>query len=354
MVGAVTLLACGTTEPEPEPEPEPPPVTPIAHSQILEMYEGTSLPITLEAEVGPDANATFTIEASPRFGQLEGTLPNVTYVPSEGFVGLDLFSFSVSDGERRSSASVVAVEVLHTPFYAITRGSSATQSILQRVGTRGEVTEIGPTGHALITLKFDPTDGTLYAVTRGQDFEGTCNNCLVTLDLETGAATVVAPLMVGASSHGPVPSIAFLSDGTLYGFSEGSDDMVKIDKETGTVEVLGDSGLSSWGHGMWTTPDDILWFINGDGSVHTLDPATGVPTLIHESEVLVESFGGERIEVQVRGDRNPNTGRYWGVLDNSGSVAQTAIDREQARHLQGPLMFVGELTHNLAFPPAAP
>ena len=352
MVGAVTLLACGATQPEPQPEPQP--VTPIAHSQMLEMFEGTSLPITLEGEVGPEASATFTIEEAPRFGQLEGTPPNLTYVPDEGYLGLDVFSFSVSDGERGSSASVVAVDVLNTPFYAITRGSESRQSILQRVGTRGEVTEIGPTGHALITLKFDPTDGTLYAITRGDDFEAACDNCLVTLDLETGAATVVAPLTLGDESHGPVPSIAFLSDGSLYGFSEQGDDMVKIDKATGAVEVFEDSGIDSWGHGMWTTPDDTLWFLNGDGAVYTLDPATGIPTLIHGYEVLTESFGDGRSEVQVRGDRNPNTGRYWGVVDNAGTIAQTEIDGEQARSIRGSPIFVGELTHNLAFPPSAP
>src|SRR5690606_12348389 len=158
VVGAVTLLACGGTEPEPEPEPEPQPVTPIAHSQFLEVYEGTSLTITLAGEVGPDANATFTIEAAPRLGQLEGNPPNLTYVPNDGFLGLDVFSFSDAYGERRSSASVVAVEVLNTPFYVITRGSAEQQSSLQRIGSRGEVTEIGPTGHALTTLKIDPTD----------------------------------------------------------------------------------------------------------------------------------------------------------------------------------------------------
>src|SRR5690606_3686874 len=182
-----------------------------------------------------------------------------------------------------------------------------------------------------------------------------CNNCLVTLDLETGAATVVAPLLEAAMAHGPVPSLAFTSDGSLYGWSEDGDDPVKIDKVTGEVTVLGDSGVSSWGHGMWTTPDDTLWFINGDGDVYTVAPDTGVVTLVHEPSVLEESHPNPQLDLQLRGDRNPVTGRYWGVLSNSAlNIVQAVIDAEQARFIAG-TPFVGPpLTHNLAFAPLTP
>lgn len=356
---AVTLLACGGADPEPQPEPqpepEPAPVTPIAHAQVLEAQEQTPLSITLEGEAGPGESVVYTLERTPKYGQLEGTPPEVTYVPPEGFFGIDVFSFSVAVGERRSSEAVVLVEVLNTPFYSITRGSTSTESLLHHTGPRGEVTLVGATGHALISLKFDPTDGTLYATTRRDDFEEKCDNCLVTLDLETGAASVVAPLTEAGELRGPVPSIAFTSDGSLYGWSEYGDDPVKIDKVTGELTVLGESGVSSWGHGMWTTPDDTLWFLNGDGDVYTVAADTGVVTLVHEPSVLEASHLYPQFDLQLRGDRNPVTGRYWGVLGNSANhIIQAVIDAEQARYVAGTPLVGPPLTHNLAFVPLAP
>lgn len=350
-VSLVALLACGGSEPV-EPEPTPDPVTPIAHSQRLERYEGAPITITLAGEAGPDDTLSFTVEEGPQHGVLEGTAPELTYVPDEGFHGFDVFSFSVNVGERRSTTALVVVEVLSAPYYSITRGAEDRESLLHYTGPRGEVTEIGATGHALISLKFDPSTGVLYAATRGRDFEGRCDNCLVTLNPETGAATVVGPLDADGSSYGPMPSLAFLSDGSLYGVTEASDDLVKIDKATGAVTPLENSALSTWGHGMWTTPDDTLWFINGDAAVYTLDPLTGLATPIHEASVLAEQLP-ENGDPYVRGDRNPYTGAYVGVIALDGmKIGQTRIDAEQARYIrstEGP----HPLTHNLAFAPRA-
>ena len=49
----------------------------------------------------------FEILSNPGFGELSGTLPDVTYIPFENYSGSDSFSFNVSDGSLDSSYTVV-------------------------------------------------------------------------------------------------------------------------------------------------------------------------------------------------------------------------------------------------------
>ena len=356
LVSALLLAACGG--PKPSPTPPPDPVTPVAHGRSVEVNEGTPEAITLAGEAGPDDALTFTIVEPPANGTLSGTPPALTYVPNPNYLGADAFTFTVSTGDRTSAPATIEIEVLNAPFYTITRGGGdAPTSKLYHTNGKGETALVGDTGHALITIKADPTNGRLYAATRVLDVEGGCNSCLVTLDRDTGAATVVGPFDHDGdplTEYGAVASIAFTSGGTLYGFSEHSDDLVTIDKATGSVTAM-ESDLSSWAHGMWTDANDTIWFLNGGGDVYTLNAATGEATQIHAWDVLAESYGTDpELEFALRGDRNPLTGSYWGVppaneADLPAGLHRVEINLEVARYIDSPSIVVPELAHNLAF-----
>ena len=355
LVGAIALAGCNPKI-EPTPEPEPTPSNPVALARTVTVTEGGALAFTLSGEGEPGEALTFQIVEAPQHGTLEGTPPDLTYVPNEHFLGFDAFTFTASAGDRISAPAKIEVEVLNAPFYTITRGSNEVASKLHFTDGHGVTALVGVTGHALISIKADPTDGKLYATTRQEDFAGACNNCLVTLDPETGAATVIGPLVHDGdpeSTRGPVPSIAFKADGTLFGFSEQDDRAVAIDKATGAVTSLEVDGIGSSGHGMWTGPDDTLWFINGGGAVYTIDAATGAMTLIHEEGVLAESVGSPG-DFVVRGDRNPATGSYWGVSPGSGEVIASGIARlvvsaESLAYIDSPRFKPIPAVHNLAF-----
>ncbi len=60
---------------------------------------------------------SFVFTTQPAQGRLEGTPPSVTYIPKEGFVGLDSFEYLVLDGILASRVATVHVDVT-TPVTA--------------------------------------------------------------------------------------------------------------------------------------------------------------------------------------------------------------------------------------------
>ncbi|MDH4140810.1 MAG: Ig-like domain-containing protein, partial [Coriobacteriia bacterium] len=67
--------------------------------------------VTLSAS-DPDVDELTWLQASPpASGTLLGTAPDLTYVPNTGFVGVDVFSYQVSDGKGGSATAHVTVTV---------------------------------------------------------------------------------------------------------------------------------------------------------------------------------------------------------------------------------------------------
>ncbi len=209
--------------------------------------------------------------------------------------------------------------------YGITRGSEAVESSLYQLDLASNAaTLIGPTGHALVALKQNPADGKLYGITRQADV-GLCNNCLVEVDTVSGAATVVVPYAVSGS----IPSIAFLSDGTLYGWTEAGDTFVAMSAD-GTVTSLG-SSESSWGHGMCASTDDVIFWVNGSGATYRIGEADGERTWLGDIGASVtgwwkgDGFEGSTTEYGVRGDCQPDSLIYLGVDVTYGSQPASLV-----------------------------
>ena len=143
----------------------------------------------------------------------------------------------------------------------------------------GAVTStIGAINFAVTGLAVDPTTKTLYGVTGGSD--PSTPGFLITIDKTTGAGTSVGDLFAGSTS--PVADITFASDGTLYGWSENTDELVTISKTTGVATVVGASGLNTFGSGIAASSGNVL-FLTGEGDngdLRTVDQTTGVTTVV--------------------------------------------------------------------------
>jgi LPXTG-motif cell wall-anchored protein len=82
---------------------------PTANPQSLDIDDVTDLPITLTGNDPEGVGLTFAIVDQPTGGSLFGTAPILTYTPSA--IGLDSFTFTVSDGVNTSEPATVAIDV---------------------------------------------------------------------------------------------------------------------------------------------------------------------------------------------------------------------------------------------------
>lgn len=180
-------------------------------------------------------------------------------------------------------AGPAGAQAVGDELWAADGAGGNTETTLYKVnpatGARSET--IGEIGFSVTGLAFDPTTGVLYGSTTSQD--ATEPGSLIRINTDTGAGTLVgaAGTRIIAGCDTGTADITFTTDGTLYGWTECSDDLVLINKTTGVGTVVGDSGFSSFGSGLAADPDDnSLWLTpDGDGGDYfTVDRTTGLLT----------------------------------------------------------------------------
>ncbi len=199
----------------------------------------------------------------------------------------------------------------------------------------GSTTALGNTGYAITALAQDPTTGILYAGSNNKS--PIAPNTLLKLDPANGAATPV-----GSFGELSIPDMSFDSTGRLFGWAEPSDELVSIDKNTGTATIVGPNELSTYGAGLTFDLNETLWlFGEGEpGPFWSVDPATGVPTqrgeltAIDEEDAAISAAAADCARTTIYGALN-NFGKppanlltidtLTGQLTNKGSTV-TAID----------------------------
>jgi len=98
--GAITLGKC-----------PPPNRPPLAQSKAISLAEDSSRAISLTG-FDPDGDTLeYLIVSGPTNGTLSGIGPDLIYVPTPNFFGLDSFRFRVSDGQTSSSPAIVSINV---------------------------------------------------------------------------------------------------------------------------------------------------------------------------------------------------------------------------------------------------
>ncbi|HEY3177158.1 MAG TPA: hypothetical protein VGK94_15500 [Candidatus Polarisedimenticolia bacterium] len=129
-----------------------------------------------------------------------------------------------------------ALEFIEDRLYGTAAGASGLQSDLRLLApSTGHSKKIGPTGRGKITgLAYDENSGVMYAVELGS----TARN-LLTINLTTGAATIVGPLGV------TVDGLEFGADGLLYGGADFYNwgKVYRINKVTGAATPVPLSGF---------------------------------------------------------------------------------------------------------------
>ncbi|HEU68862.1 MAG TPA: hypothetical protein ENN53_06595 [Candidatus Acetothermia bacterium] len=84
---------------------------PRAELSVVDVGLGTPTALTLSA-TDPDGDTlTFSILGGPHHGRLEGTAPQLTYIPEPEFVGTDEFTFAVVDPYGALDVGMVRLRV---------------------------------------------------------------------------------------------------------------------------------------------------------------------------------------------------------------------------------------------------
>jgi RHS repeat-associated protein len=175
---------------------------PVAIDSAIELDEDTTWPLVLNA-IDPDGNPlTYRIVSYPEHGTLEGTLPNLTYMPGANFAGPDSFTFRANDGLEDSHLATVSITVrqVNDGPGALEQNVETTEDTARPITLRGTDIE----GDALgFRIDQPPVHGTLSGTlpdviyTPAADYNGSDSFTFRTNDSfeESEAATVTITII---------------------------------------------------------------------------------------------------------------------------------------------------------------
>jgi hypothetical protein len=220
-------------------------------------------------------------------------------------------------------AASTSAAIWVTAGSARSAGGVGSTNLFEVDTTGGIVKVVGDTGENFTGLAYDPGTGLLYGTT---DPGSKTPSSVFTIDPHTGAAALVGPHGVDSA----IVDLAFAADGTLYGWLEpNNDDVVTIDLATGAATVVG-NGPGSAGRGLDFAPDGNLVLF--DGSLGTvIDPLTGLAT----GATIPLNGGGD-----INGSARTDTGLIYAINfdDSSGARYLATVD-----FTTGQVTRVGEL-----------
>lgn len=165
---------------------------PVVVNQLITTNKNQSVDFILQAS-DIESSLSYTITGNPLHGTITGTPPNLTYIPSFGYVGGDVLTFTVNDGQVDSSTGVITFNVAFVEVAPVTENLSLSTN------------EENP---LMDTLMASDTNGdTLSFVVAAQPTHGT-----VSVDANTGDFTYTPEVNFFGSDFFAYRAF----DGTLY------------------------------------------------------------------------------------------------------------------------------------------
>jgi len=210
--------------------------------------------------------------------------------------------------------------VAQTSVLYATDGSRCTPSTLYELNPADGsiVSTIGPTGvSGMNGLAAHPVTGVMYGITTGG---AGCTANLYTVNLATGAASLIGPLGV----PGGKPDATFSPSGVLYSYSTSNRFIYTVDLATGAATAVGDTGVPTFDISL-TFDEGTLVMTTGD-TVYSVSTATGLATAgpalgIVPSDSNMSTTDPQTCQVYL-GDRDgASTGELYTLNPASGAMA---------------------------------
>jgi DNA-binding beta-propeller fold protein YncE len=186
-----------------------------------------------------------------------------------------------------------------------------------------------------------PRTGVFYGITGG--LSPAVPRSLVTVDLDSARATLVAPISMRGSD------LAFGPDGTLYMWVPEAKRLVKVDPDSGAIEALGPSGIEAG-------PSGGLAIDRGGGKAYVA--ATGANGTLDEIDLetgkgtMGPKLAGAPFAVSIDNMTIAPSGVLYAVNSNGGAPSNAALVTIDAA--SGAITRVGTLprdTRGLIFAP---
>ncbi len=141
---------------------------PEAYDLMVSTERNNSVNITLQADDRDNDPLSYQIVSAPTHGILSGSLPNVIYNPTFGYVGPDKFTYKANDGQADSNTATVNIVVTEpaSTGWARTFGAINTDIIHDvAVGPNGNIYIVGEFQDV---VDFDPSVNTALYRSAGQ------------------------------------------------------------------------------------------------------------------------------------------------------------------------------------------
>ncbi len=246
---------------------------PVAQSAGVSGSEDSVIPVLLVAsDVDGDA-LEYTVVGTPTYGSLEGTPPNLSYIPPTNFNGTDSIRFKVRDGTEDSAVATVQLTVTpvnDSPILAPLAGSVLDAGVGLYFNAAGSDIDL-PAQTLTFSLKSGPagmavsSSGSVSWLPTGSQRPSTNT---VVLELTDGSATVAGSFVVVAKEASLVANFegsaidGYIAGATLW-FDADLDGVVDPGEPQTVTDRQGDFVLNF---------DASLFDTNRNGK---LDPSEG-------------------------------------------------------------------------------
>ena len=189
--------------------PVPPNTAPVAIAQNVAATEDVAKAITLTGTDVDGNPLTFSIVASPTYGLLSGTIPNITYTPAANFNGNDSFTFRANDGTANSAVATVSITVApanDTPL-AVAQNVSTSEDTAKAITLSGSDPDGNTLNYAIVA---SPLHGTLtgsapnLTYIPATNYNGSDSFTFKVNDGTVDSATATVSLSVSAANDEPI------------------------------------------------------------------------------------------------------------------------------------------------------
>ncbi|MGI0012730.1 MAG: Ig-like domain-containing protein, partial [Nitrososphaera sp.] len=134
---------------------------PAAYDMFFGIVEDSFLEITLQGSDIDGDDLIFTVVGNPSHGTLDGVAPDLVYVPSANYAGLDYFTFSVNDGSADSiepGTIEIAIDAVNDPPVAFNKSVSVSKNSLKAITLSATDADGDPLSYTIVS---QPEHGTL-------------------------------------------------------------------------------------------------------------------------------------------------------------------------------------------------